>query len=164
MSITDAPISNAPLTAAEERKLNDFFCFTVYRTTHAINRVYKPVLEALGLTYPQYLVMVALWERDDQTVGSLGQKLSLESNTLTPLLKRLEGLGHLKRTRNPLDERQVKVGLTEQGRALKAETKAARSCVLEASGLEPKELRRLQGELAQLRRTLEAHSALRAEE
>ncbi|MDB5360521.1 MAG: putative transcriptional regulator protein MarR family [Rhodospirillales bacterium] len=154
---------NSVPEVAEERKLNDFFCFTVYRTTHAINRVYKPLLDALGLTYPQYLVMVALWERDDQTVGGLGQKLSLESNTLTPLLKRLEALGHLKRTRNPHDERQVKVSLTEQGKALKTRTKAARGCVLEASGMEVKDFRRLQGELALLRRALEAHSALRAE-
>ena len=76
-------------------------------------RVYKPLLDELGLTYPQYLVMVLLWEQDDQTVGSLGEKLFLESSTLTPLLKRLEALGYVKRTRDPVDERQVRVRLTD---------------------------------------------------
>lgn len=157
-------MSTVAADAAEERKLKDFFCFTVYRTAQAINRVYKPLLDGLGLTYPQYLVMVALWERDDQTVGGLGRKLSLESNTLTPLLKRLETLGHLKRSRNPLDERQVKVALTEQGRALNAQTKAARGCILEASGMAVPDFRRLQSELATLRRALDAHGAERAED
>ena len=148
-----------PMTAAEERKLNDFLCFTVYSTGHEINRVYKPFLDKLGLTYPQYLVMVALWEGDDQTVGGLGAKLTLESNTLTPLLKRLEALGHLKRTRNPLDERQVRVSLTDQGKSLKADAQEARGCLLVASGLEPAALRRLQGEIAALRQALRAHNS-----
>jgi len=78
---------------------------------HAFNRVYKPLLDRLGLTYPQYLLMVALWEQDDQTVGALGEKLFLESSTLTPLIKRLESVGLLARTRDPTDERQVRVRL-----------------------------------------------------
>src|SRR5258706_16439520 len=100
-------------------RLGEFLCFAVYSASHAFNRVYKPLLDELGLTYPQYLVMVLLWEQDDQTVGSLGEKLFLESSTLTPLLKRLEALGYVKRTRDPVDERQVRVRLTERGRALR---------------------------------------------
>ena len=94
-------------------RLGEFLCFAVYSASHAFNRVYKPLLDELGLTYPQYLVMVLLWEQDDQTVGSLGEKLFLESSTLTPLLKRLEALGYVKRTRDPVDERQVRVRLTD---------------------------------------------------
>src|ERR1700730_6884427 len=100
-------------------RLGEFLCFAVYSASHAFNRVYKPLLDELGLTYPQYLVMVLLWEQDDQTVGSLGEKLFLESSTLTPLLKRLEALGHVKRTRDPVDERQGRVRLTDKGRAIR---------------------------------------------
>src|SRR5258707_12339396 len=93
-------------------RLGEFLCFAVYSANHAFNRVYKPLLDELGLTYPQYLVMVLLWERDDQTVGSLGEKLFLESSTLTPLLKRLEASGYIRRTRDPDDERQERACLT----------------------------------------------------
>ena len=84
----------------EAPKLDEFLCFAVYAAGHAFNRVYKPLLDELGLTYPQYLVMTALWEKDDQTVGALGDQLSLEYSTLTPLLKRLEGLGMVSRRRD----------------------------------------------------------------
>ncbi len=87
-------------------RLGEFLCFAVYSASHAFNRVYKPLLDELGLTYPQYLVMVLLWEQDDQTVGSLGEKLFLESSTLTPLLKRLEALGQVKRTRDRCGKRR----------------------------------------------------------
>src|SRR5258706_14550153 len=100
------------------QKLNDFLCFAVYAAGHGFNRIYKPLLEPIGLTYPQYLVMTALWEQDNQTVGGLGEKLSLESNTLTPLLKRLENQRRIRRVRDPRDERQVRVRLTAAGRAL----------------------------------------------
>ena len=76
-------------------KLDDFLCFALYSASHAFNRLYKPLLDELGLTYPQYLVMVTLWQRDDRTVGEIGEKLFLESNTLTPILKKLESLGYL---------------------------------------------------------------------
>ena len=112
-----------PKSDAQEQddalRLSEFLCFAVYSASHAFNRVYKPLLDELGLTYPQYLAMVLLWERDDQTVGSLGEKLFLESSTLTPLLKRLEALGHIRRTRDPNDERQVRVRLTDKGRAIR---------------------------------------------
>ena len=93
-------------------KLDNFICFALYTANHAMNRVYKPLLDALGLTYPQYLVMVSLWEEDGQTVGGLGDKLFLESSTLTPLLKRLEAAGYIRRERSREDERVV-YGLTK---------------------------------------------------
>jgi MarR family transcriptional regulator, organic hydroperoxide resistance regulator len=103
-------------------KLSDFLCFAIYSTNLAFGKVYRPILEAFGLTYTQYVTMIALWEEDDQTVSSLGEKLFLESNTLTPILKKLEGLGYLERTRDPEDERQVRVRLTKGGRHLREKT------------------------------------------
>jgi len=138
-------------------RLGEFLCFAVYSANHAFNRVYKPLLAELGLTYPQYLAMVLLWEQDDQTVGSLGEKLFLESSTLTPVLKRLETLGHVKRTRDPVDERQVRVRLTERGRALRKKAGEIPSCILEASNLELDELLRLQSEIVALRSALERY-------
>jgi DNA-binding MarR family transcriptional regulator len=136
-------------------QLSDFLCFAVYSASHAFNRVYKPLLDELGLTYPQYLVMVLLWERDDQTVGSLGERLFLESSTLTPLLKRLETLGHVRRSRDPADERQVRIGLTHKGRALREKALNIPRCILEASGLKAGELKQLQNEIVALRLRLE---------
>jgi MarR family transcriptional regulator, organic hydroperoxide resistance regulator len=101
--------------------------------------------------------MVLLWEQNDQTVGSLGEKLFLESSTLTPVLKRLEALGHVKRTRDPVDERQVRVRLTERGRALREKAREIPGCILEASNLELDELLRLQSEIVALRSALERY-------
>ncbi len=138
-------------------RLAEFLCFAVYSACHAFNRVYKPLLDELGLTYPQYLAMVLLWEQDNQTVGSLGEKLFLESSTLTPVLKRLEASGHVKRTRDPDDERQVRVRLTERGRALREKARKIPGCILEASNLELDELLRLQSEIVALRGALERY-------
>src|ERR1700689_4346439 len=110
-------------------KLDEFLCFAVYAANHAFNRVYQPLLDKLRLTYPQYLVMVLLWERDGQTVGELGARLSLKSNTLTPLLKRLETLGYIKRNRDPADERQVRARLTASGRTLRAKALHIPGCI-----------------------------------
>ena len=96
-------------------------CFPLYAATNLLNRLYGPVLKPLGLTYPQYLVMLVLWEDEPQTVGSLGARLYLDSGTLTPLLKRMEAAGLVSRTRDAEDERRVLIGLTEQGRALRAD-------------------------------------------
>ena len=90
-------------------------CFAIYSTANAVTRAYQPRLAALGLTYPQYLVMVVLWEEENQTVKAIGDKLSLDSGTLTPLLKRLETAGLITRRRDTVDERQVLIGLTEDG-------------------------------------------------
>jgi DNA-binding MarR family transcriptional regulator len=88
---------------AEPRKLADFLCFAIYSTNLAFGRAYRPILDKLGLTYTQYIAIVALWEEDHQTVGALGEKLFLESNTLTPILKKLEAMGYLRRERDPGD-------------------------------------------------------------
>ncbi len=100
-------------------KLGDQLCFAVYSAAHAFNRVYKPLLAALGLTYPQYLTMLVLWEQDDVAVKAIGERLGLDSGTLTPLLKRLEKLGLVARRRDPADERSVRIALTTEGRALR---------------------------------------------
>ena len=134
--------------------VDDHLCFAIYSAGHAFNRIYKPLLASLDLTYPQYLVMVALWGKDDQTVGSLGEKLLLESSTLTPLLKRLEAMGYLSRNRDPADERQVRVRLTRTGSALRAKARDIPRCILEASGLSIDTVRRLQADILGLRDSL----------
>jgi DNA-binding MarR family transcriptional regulator len=138
--------------------LGDFVCFSIYSAALAFNRVYKPLLAALRLTYPQYLVMVVLWEEDGRTVGGIGEVLSLESSTVTPLLKRLEGMGYLDRVRDAEDERMVRVRLTPSGRALRAKARQIPGCILAAAGASLEELRRLQGDIDALRRNLEAAS------
>ncbi|MEF3131836.1 MarR family transcriptional regulator [Rhizobium sp. 268] len=112
----EMPAPAAP--GADRRKLSTFLCFAIYSANLAFGRAYKPVLDALGLTYTQYIAMVALSEDDDQTVSMLGEKLFLESNTLTPILKKLESSGFITRHRDPADERQVRVSLTPAGRDL----------------------------------------------
>ncbi|HYG87799.1 MAG TPA: MarR family transcriptional regulator [Azospirillum sp.] len=104
--------------------LSNLLCFAVYSAAHAFNRVYKPLLDKLDLTYPQYLVLVVLWERDGLTVKEIGNRLYLDSGTLTPLLKRLESAGLLRRVRDQEDERQVRIHLTAEGRALRAKAEA----------------------------------------
>ena len=106
-------------TPAELPGLDDFLCFAVYSANLAYGRAYKPILDELGLTYTQWITIVALWQQDEQTVGGLGEKLFLESNTLTPILKKLEALGYLERRRDARDERQVIVKLTQAGRDLR---------------------------------------------
>ena len=120
-----------------------------------MNRAYKPLLDKLGLTYPQYIVMVALWENDGQTVKALGEKLFLASNTLTPLLKRLEKMGHVTRQRDPDDERQVLIYLTQQGQDLSQHAANISSCIIEATGLAPQNLYYLQEQMSLLRKNLE---------
>lgn len=132
----------------------DLLCFAFYSTSHAFNRIYNPLLNELGLTYPQYLVMVSLWAKDDQTVGELGETLFLESSTLTPLLKRLEAIGYLTRRRDLADERQVRVQLTSAGRALRKKAQDIPGCILEATGLSLADLHRLQREIAAVRQRL----------
>ena len=136
-------------------KLDEFLCFQIYSANHAFNRVYQPLLAKLHLTYPQYLVMVLLWQRDGQTVGKLAEGLALESNTLTPLLRRLETLGYIKRSRDPTDERRVRARLTEGGRTLRAKAVQIPGCVLAASGLEARTAKQLMTGIATLRRALE---------
>lgn len=131
--------------------LADMLCFALYSATHAMQSVYKPLLDDLGLTYPQYLVLVSLWGQDNQTVGTLGTAMHLESNTLTPLLKRMEAAGHLTRHRNADDERQVLVRLTDQGRILQTQCKHIPECVLAQSGLTLPAIIALQNQIMSLR-------------
>ena len=132
-------------------RLDSQICFAAYSTAHAFNRVYKPLLDRLGLTYPQYLVMLVLWERDDVPVKDIGERLFLDSGTLTPLLKRLEGAGYLTRARDPEDERQVRVRLTAAGRALKSRARSIPACVGDALGLSTERFKQLQADLLAIR-------------
>jgi MarR family transcriptional regulator, organic hydroperoxide resistance regulator len=111
-------VIHSPKADNKGRKLSNFLCFAVYSANLAFGRAYKPILDAVGLTYTQYIAMVALSEEDEQTVSVLGEKLFLESNTLTPILKKLEQMGYIQRRRDPADERQVRVSLTPAGRRL----------------------------------------------
>ena len=133
-------------------KLADFLCFAIYSANLAYGRAYKPILEELGLTYTQYIAIVALWEEDNQTVSSLGEKLFLESNTLTPILKKLETMGYLRRQRDAADERQVKVSLTDAGRRLRE--KGLGMNLIAASGLTADEFPKVQKAVATLRNNL----------
>ena len=112
--------------------LDNQLCFAVYSTAHAFNRAYKPLLDRLGLTYPQYLVMLVLWERDGVPVKDIGERLLLDSGTLTPLLKRLEAAELVKRTRSTEDERQVLIALMPRGQALKEKARAVPEGILAA--------------------------------
>jgi len=144
------PATDSPLL------LGNQLCFAIYSTAHAFNRVYKPLLDKLGLTYPQYLVMLVLWERDGEPVKSIGERLFLDSGTLTPLLKRLEAAGLIKRTRSTEDERQVLIALTPQGQALPEKARAVPQAILAASACSVTELSAIKNELVALRGRLNA--------
>lgn len=130
--------------------LDELLCFALYSANNAMGRLYRPILARHGLTYPQYLVLVALWQRDGQKVNNLGAALNLESNTLTPLLKRMEASDLLLRRRNPEDERSVIVSLSEKGRALEQAAADISRCILAASGDEVADLIELRDKIQQL--------------
>ena len=136
-------------------QIDELLCFSVYSANHAISRLYRPLLAPLGLTYPQYLVLVALWDRDKRRVNDLGTELQLDTNTLTPLLKRMEAAELLTRKRNPEDERSLIVALTNKGRNLQDKAGEVTSCVLEAMGGDIEELSALRDRLNALRHRLE---------
>ena len=138
----------------ETLKLSSQLCFAIYSTAHAFNRFYKPILEPLGLTYPQYLVMLVLWEQDGLTVKEIGQHLHLDSGTLTPVLKRLQALGYVQRSRDLPDERQVRVTLTQRGREIREQAAAGRREVVCASGWSEEQIQALKRELDQLKAAL----------
>lgn len=133
-------------------RLEDFLCFAIYSANLAYGRAYKPILEELGLTYTQYIAIVALWEDDNQTVSSLGDKLFLESNTLTPILKNLEAMGYVRRQRDPRDERQVRISLTDAGRRLRE--KALPMNLVKETGLSPEDFAKMQKGVVALRDNL----------
>jgi len=137
-------------------QLDQQLCFALYSASHAMSKAYKPHLDALGLTYPQYVAMLVLWERDGLTVSEIGERLYLDSGTLTPLLKRLEGAGYISRLRDAADERRVLIQLTANGRKLKARAAPIPGCMLEAAQCSLSELTALTRQVQQLRERLQA--------
>lgn len=148
------PRRTAPAAANDWLALDRQLCFALYSASLAMTKVYKPLLEPLGLTYPQYLVMLVLWESDGPTVSQLGQRLALDSGTLTPLLKRLEALGFVQRQRDAGDERRVLVHLTAQGRTLRSRAAGVPPQLLQASRCSVDELATLTQRLQALRQHL----------
>lgn len=144
------------LTTDEMLQLDNQLCFAVYSASLAMTRLYKPLLEELGLTYPQYLVMLALWEQDGPTVSALGERLSLDSGTLTPLLKRLEANALVARVRDVADERRVHITLTAAGRKLKARAAKVPGCLLAATQCSVPELVQLTQQIQTLRDRIKA--------
>lgn len=142
-------------TRASQPDLDDLLCFAIYSTGFAFNRVYREPLQRLGLTYPQYVVMMCLWAGDAVTVGQIGERLGLDTNTLTPLLKRLEAMGMLTRRRSAEDERRVIVALTDKGRALRGEAAEVVRCVADAVGMPREDIARLTRDVRALRESLE---------
>lgn len=144
------PAPTPPSTPNEHLKLENQLCFPFYAISRQLTKAYQPHLQALGLTYPQYLVLVLLWEHEELTVKDLGEKLLLDSGTLTPLLKRMEQRQWLSRRRDPRDERSVLIGLRPGGRALEARACAIPAQLLGAMGLTLDELATLRGQLTRL--------------
>lgn len=137
-------------------RLEDQLCFAVYAAAHAFGHAYRPLLEPLGLTYPQYLVLLQLWERDDRSVRELGEALFLDSGTLTPMLKRMEAAGWLDRRRDTRDERVVRITLTPKGQGLQAQALSIPANLACSIDMEEAQFRRLLEELKQLAARLRA--------
>ena len=145
------PVKSDPML-----QLDNQLCFALYSTSLAMTKLYKPLLAELGLTYPQYLAMLVLWECDGLMVSELGERLYLDSGTLTPLLKRLEASGYISRLRDVNDERRVHITLTSTGRKLKARAAKIPGCILSASQCALPELLALTNQLQALRQRLAA--------
>lgn len=138
------------MTAFNHLPLDQQICFTLYRTAMAINRTYKPMLDEMGITYPQYLVLNVLGEEDGRTIGAIAARLSLDSSTVTPAVKRMEAAGLLTRRRHPGDERQVQVWLSEAGRTLLERSRCLGERLLQRSGLNMRELQALNRQIQAL--------------
>lgn len=134
--------------------LKAMLCFDIYATNLAFGRVYKPLLDPLGLTYPQYLVLMTLWQGDNLTIGEIGTQVGLDTNTLTPLIKRLQAAGLVERTRDPDDERRVRVTLTPKGSRLREDARSIPDCVSRAVCLDRNDIDDLQRRLRGLRASL----------
>lgn len=145
------PSKSHPVAPNPAQMLDNQLCFSLYSASLAMTKLYKPLLDSLELTYPQYLVMLVLWEADGPSVSALGERLSLDSGTLTPLLKRMEAAGWLVRQRSAEDERRVHVWLSSQGRQLQARAAHIPGCVLAQSGLQLNELMVLNQQIKHLR-------------
>lgn len=148
------PRRAAPHPDAQWLALDRQLCFALYAASLAMTKLYKPLLEPLGLTYPQYLVMLVLWQEDGLGVGEIGERLTLDSGTLTPLLKRLEQAGLLTRLRDAADERRVRVALSASGRALRRRAQSVPQAIAQASGCTLGELSGLTAQLQGLRQRL----------
>jgi len=136
--------------------LDQQLCFSLYAASMAISRAYKPMLDAMGITYPQYLVLHALWEEDGRTIGQIADRLSLESSTITPLVKRLEAAGHLTRARSSVDERRVEVRLTDSGRGLREQCGCLAETLMERLSITSAELDQLNLQVQKLWQDLRA--------
>ncbi|MDH4565155.1 MarR family transcriptional regulator [Pseudomonas sp. BN414] len=141
-------------STCKELLLDNQLCFALYSTSLMMTKVYKPLLQELGLTYPQYLAMMVLWEGDGITVGEISNRMLTDPGSLTPLLKRLEAEGFITRTRSSKDERVVELRLTEQGRALQEKARKVPACILAATERTTDELTVLKEDLVSLRNSL----------
>lgn len=144
------------MAAKKMPTIDQMLCFAIYSAGHAFTRFYKPRLDALDLTYPQYLVFLVLWEKDDITVKTLGERLFLDSGTITPLVKRLKARGLVSRERDKVDERQVRIKLTDEGRAMETKALAIPLAVVEGTGGSLESIDALRQELDALRERLDA--------
>lgn len=144
-----------PVEPCAELLLDNQLCFALYSTSLLMTKTYKPLLQALGLTYPQYLAMLVLWENEGITVSEISARMLTDPGSLTPLLKRLEAEGLLQRIRSSQDERVVQLHLTDKGRALHEQAKAVPACILRSTGLNLKQLGVLREELVELRSNLQ---------
>ncbi|WP_334190807.1 MarR family winged helix-turn-helix transcriptional regulator [Noviherbaspirillum sp.] len=142
------------ITSNDPLALDNQLCFALYSASLAMTKTYKPYLDKLGLTYPQYLVMLVLWQQDDVLVKAIGERLYLDSGTLTPLLKRLEASSLIARTRDEADERQVRITLTKEGRSLKKKAQCIPQQILCASGQTHGAIQELREQLTAIRNDL----------
>lgn len=149
---------NAPPPPQAGLLLNNQLCFALYSVSLAMSKVYRPLLAPLGLTYPQYVVMLTLWECEGLSIGELGAKVALDSGTLTPLLKRLQALGYIERTRSAADERQVLITLTRRGAELQTRAEAVHEQVACATECSARERQALTATLQELRASLLQHA------
>ena len=150
----DMPHSQNSSFEKGPQRIEELICFALYSANHAMNRAYGPHLSELGLTYPQYITLTALWDEDGVSVGSLCDRLMTETNTLTPVLKRLEAQGHIERRRGDRDERMVFIHLTKSGRALKLKAPHITACIIDNTGLPLDRLEELVSTIATMRGNL----------
>lgn len=155
-----AAVQGRPSATNDNLDLESQFCFALYSATLALGKIYAPILADLRLTYPQYLVMLVLWQEDGLTVRALGEQLHLNSGTLTPMLKRMEQAGLVRRSRDKKDERLVRTELTEAGRDLQAQAQHIPCAIAEATGLPMDKLVQVKDELQGIRQALEADAVI----
>lgn len=147
-------VARKPSDVEDTLCLDNQLCFALYAASHAIKKAYRPLLDALGLTYPQYLILLVLWTDDGLKVSDIGQRLHLDSGTLTPVLKRLEGTGLIKRIRRVHDEREVEISLTPEGRSLREKAVDVRSEIVHQLKMSEAEIAALRTDLTNLIATL----------